>query len=135
MNSKNIRTALLFFAYLVLPVVAVVRVLDRFPMLSVAGYLVCISSATFFLYWLDKRKAQSQKWRFRETTLHLLEFFGGLAAAFWAQRLLRHKNRKTYYQIVFWMIAFLHQFIAYDYLNGWKRIGWLGDIIEALFRL
>jgi uncharacterized membrane protein YsdA (DUF1294 family) len=90
--------------------------------------------ATCVLYWLDKRKAQRQKWRIPEAVLHISELVGGWASAYWAQRLFRHKNRKLSYQVVFWVIAILHQLLAYDYLDGWRRLGWIKDIVEAAFR-
>ena len=130
-KNRQLVIPILFLATQVLPALALVRLAKRFDPLWVLIYVLLISGATAFLYWQDKRKAQLQKWRFREATLHLFELLGGWASAFWAQRLLRHKNKKLSYQIVFWMIAALHQFVAYDYLSGWKRVGWVQDIVRA----
>ncbi len=131
-QNRRLMIYLLFIAAQVLPVLALIRISNRWSPLVVAIYVLLITGVTVFLYWLDKRKATLQKWRFRETTLHVAELLGGWAGAFWAQRIFRHKNKKRSYQVVFWLIAILHQLIAYDYLTGWKRAGWIGDILRAM---
>lgn len=67
-----------------------------------------MSILTYALYAHDKSCAQNKQWRTRENTLHLCELLGGWPGAFVAQRRLRHKNRKTSYQTVFWGIVVLH---------------------------
>lgn len=79
------------------------------PLILYAG----ISRITFTLYADDKYRAEHGKWRTSETTLHLFELMGGWLGGFIAQQKLRHKNRKTSYQVVFWAIVIIHQ------------IGWL----------
>ncbi len=49
----------------------------------------------FCIYWWDKRAAGTGDWRVRETTLLALAFLGGGIGALLAQRLLRHKTRKS----------------------------------------
>lgn len=71
------------------------------------GYAV-ISTFTFVIYALDKRAAVKQRPRTPEFTLHLLELCGGWPGAFFAQHLIRHKNAKVSFQIIFWLIALLH---------------------------
>lgn len=71
------------------------------------GYAI-LSVATFVAYALDKRAARRGRPRTPEATLHLLELFGGWPGAFAAQRLIRHKNAKVSYQIVFWLIVATH---------------------------
>ena len=58
--------------------------------------------------------------RIPEQTLHLLEILGGWPAAFLAQRVLRHKSSKVSYQIAFWLIVLLYQFVAIDFQRDWK---------------
>lgn len=70
-------------------------------------YLIAINLLTFLLYWWDKRQAVYRGWRIPEGTLLLLGAAGGSPAGFLAQRLLRHKNRKTSFQLAFWLITFL----------------------------
>lgn len=74
-----------------------------------------MSLATFVLYADDKSRAQRGRWRTSEMTLHLCEIAGGWLGGFVAQRSLRHKNRKSSYQVEFWMIVTLH----YVFWLGW----------------
>ena len=71
------------------------------------GYAI-LSLVTFVAYALDKRAARRGRPRTPEATLHLLELLGGWPGAFAAQRLIRHKNAKVSYQIVFWLIVATH---------------------------
>ena len=67
-----------------------------------------MSSIAFATYLIDKRRAIRNEWRVPEATLHGLELFGGWPGAFIAQRVLRHKSRKTRYLLVFWGIGLIH---------------------------
>ncbi|HSI96096.1 MAG: DUF1294 domain-containing protein [Methylophilaceae bacterium] len=62
-----------------------------------------VSTITFILYALDKSAAKNNRWRIEENTLHLCGLIGGWPGALLAQRLLRHKTKKTSFQIVFWI--------------------------------
>lgn len=84
------------------------------------GVLAVMSLVTYFAYRSDKRSAEQGTWRIPEVTLHAMEFLGGWPGAFVAQRRLRHKTIKGSYQIVFWPIVLLHQFLAVDSLQGWS---------------
>jgi uncharacterized membrane protein YsdA (DUF1294 family) len=86
-------------------------------LLVVAVYLL-MSLVTGIVYGLDKRAARRGESRTSEATLHGLELLGGWPGAFLAQRLLRHKNAKLRYQIVFWMIVGLH-------LGAWAMVAGL----------
>jgi uncharacterized membrane protein YsdA (DUF1294 family) len=57
-------------------------------------YLVVISLATYFAFWLDKRRARQGSWRISESNLLFLALIGGSPAAIFAQQRLRHKTRK-----------------------------------------
>lgn len=74
-----------------------------------------MSAITYILYQEDKSRAQQQRWRISENTLHLLELCGGWSGAYVAQRLLRHKSSKPSYQFEFCVIIAIH-------LVGW--IAW-----------
>ncbi len=50
----------------------------------------------------------------------MLELIGGWPGAFLAQRVFRHKISKRSYQVEFWIIVLLHQFLALDSLFGWR---------------
>ena len=70
-------------------------------------YLV-MSSLTFAAYAWDKLHAERDAHRTPETTLHLLEFFGGWPGGLLAQQSLRHKTGKTSYLVIFWLVAAAH---------------------------
>jgi uncharacterized membrane protein YsdA (DUF1294 family)/cold shock CspA family protein len=95
------RTASLVLAALFLVAVAVTVLAGRlrFPVLLL--YLGA-SGVTFLVYAVDKAAARHDRWRTRESTLHLLSVVGGWPGALAAQRLLRHKSAKESFQSAFW---------------------------------
>jgi uncharacterized membrane protein YsdA (DUF1294 family) len=88
----------------------------NFALGILAAYVVN-SLLTFGIYAWDKRAARRGQERVPEITLHTLELFGGWPGAFLAQRMLRHKNAKVSYQIVFWLIVSLH---ACAWIAAWR---------------
>jgi len=72
-----------------------------------AGYLL-MSALAVGTYWLDKQRAARGEWRITELTLHGVELLGGWPGAWVAQRMFRHKWKKTRYMIVFWAIVATH---------------------------
>jgi uncharacterized membrane protein YsdA (DUF1294 family) len=76
--------------------------------MGILGAYVVNSLLTFLIYAWDKRAARRGRERVPEVTLHTLELFGGWPGALLAQRLIRHKNAKVSYQVVFWLIVTLH---------------------------
>lgn len=79
-----------------------------------------MSTIAFVLYSEDKSRAKQGKWRISEGTLHLCELFGGWLGAFVAQRILRHKSRKSSYQQEFCVIVAAHLvgWVAWFLLKG-----------------
>ena len=106
--------------FLMLPSFAIWRLAQVIDWRVVVLYLFTLSAATMVLYYTDKRAARNGAWRTPETVLHLAELGGGWAAAYLAQQLFRHKTSKTGYQVTYWLIGFLHQFFAFDYLIDWR---------------
>ena len=84
---------------------------------TVIGVYGLMSLITFVVYYLDKRAARLGRSRTPEATLHLLELLGGWPGALLAQRLIRHKNAKVGYQVVFWLIVAAH-------VVGWIAAMW-----------
>jgi uncharacterized membrane protein YsdA (DUF1294 family) len=76
------------------------------PIIAVVYGLM--SLFTFLFYFIDKRAARLSRPRTSEATLHVLELLGGWPGALLAQRLIRHKNAKVGYQVVFWLIVAVH---------------------------
>ncbi|AZP72213.1 DUF1294 domain-containing protein [Pseudomonas poae] len=83
--------------------------------IPLAAYGV-VSLIAFFLYWSDKRKAQTDRWRTPENILHAVELAGGWPGALIAQQVFRHKTRKVSYQVLFWVIVLLHEVFWLDQL-------------------
>ena len=74
--------------------------------------------ASFAMYGMDKKRAMNSKWRIPEYILRIFDLLGGWPGAIVAQQTLRHKNRKTGYQIIFWLIISCH-------IAGWTLFIWL----------
>jgi uncharacterized membrane protein YsdA (DUF1294 family) len=74
----------------------------------VIGVLAALNLATFVAYRQDKQRAQQDRWRIAESQLHLWSFAGGWPGAWFAQRLLRHKSRKTSFRGVYWFTVVMH---------------------------
>jgi uncharacterized membrane protein YsdA (DUF1294 family) len=81
---------------------------------------IIFSAITFFAYRSDKRRAEAGEWRIPESTLHFAELIGGWPGALLAQRQFRHKTSKVSFQVAFWFIVLIHQFVAVDSLVGWR---------------
>ncbi|MEQ8662144.1 MAG: cold shock and DUF1294 domain-containing protein [Gammaproteobacteria bacterium] len=66
------------------------------------------SGAVFVVYAFDKAAAMQQRWRTRESTLHVLSVLGGWPGALVAQRMFRHKSNKAAFQATFRVTAALN---------------------------
>lgn len=116
---------LALLALLLLPALALGRLGLTFDRAWLFGGWAALSLVTFSTYVADKGRAQAGGGRVPEALLHLLELLGGWPGAFVAQRVVRHKNAKPAYQIVFWLIVTAHELVALDYLLGWSLWRWL----------
>ena len=79
----------------------------RLPPL-VFGLYLGMSAVAFFAYAIDKSAARNQRFRTRESTLHVLGLIGGWPGALLAQQLLRHKSRKESFRVTFWWTVALN---------------------------
>lgn len=95
-------TGPLLLAISVVAVVGVAVLAGSLP-ISVLLLYLGTSAITFLVYALDKSAARRDRWRTRESTLHLLSVIGGWPGALAAQQLLRHKSAKPSFQAVFWL--------------------------------
>jgi len=85
-----------------------------------ALYAAGMSTLTYWIYAVDKKRAEKSLWRIPETRLHLLDLSGGWPGGFLAQRRLRHKCSKGSFQFVFWLIVLVYQFAAFDSFQNWQ---------------
>lgn len=74
----------------------------------VVGLYLVASAAAFTAYALDKSAARNKRWRIRERTLHLFSLAGGWPGALCAQCLLRHKSKKSSFQMTFWLTVVIN---------------------------
>lgn len=81
---------------------------DNIRLEAIVGLYLIASVIAFIVYAIDKSAAKHNRWRTKETTLHLLALVGGWPGALAAQKLLRHKTRKRSFQIVFWITVILN---------------------------
>lgn len=70
------------------------------------------SVMAFAAYGIDKAAAIAGARRIPESFLHLLGLAGGWPGALLAQRVFRHKTRKTSFQATFWIIAAINAILA-----------------------
>ena len=101
-NNVALIAGLLFLATL-----AAMGQAGKLPWAVVATYAIA-SGVTLFAYGLDKASARSGRRRTPENTLHVLAVLGGWPGAAIAQRVLRHKNRKTSFLVVFWLTVLIN---------------------------
>lgn len=74
---------------------------EIFTIQNIIIYLICINIFTFFMMWLDKRKAKKGKWRIPENTLLLLVLLGGGIGGIAGMYTFRHKTQKAKFVIGF----------------------------------
>jgi uncharacterized membrane protein YsdA (DUF1294 family) len=111
---------LILAALLALPAYALSQFTGQVSPLLLFGIPVLMSLVACFAYRSDKRRAEAGQWRIPESMLHLTELAGGWPGAFLGQRWFRHKTSKVSYQIAFWLIVLLHQWLALDSLHHWS---------------
>ncbi len=103
------RTVVILVLLGVLPALGVARQHSAPVTLGVSVVYALASALSFLQYRSDKARARGARRRIPERTLHAIEFLGGWPGALAAQRVYRHKTRKTPFQITFWLIVTSHQ--------------------------
>ena len=107
-------------------IIAVLTVLGKVPVIVAFIYLIS-SCCTFIVYAFDKSAAMNRRWRTQESTLHLLSVMGGWPGALIAQKMFRHKLKKTEFLIAFWItVAMNCSFL------GWSATEQGRSLIRAL---
>lgn len=116
---------------LIAPVLALIRLEPWVDWRILVGAPFAVSLFAFFSYRSDKRRAEAGAWRIPETTLHLTALLGGWPGAFLAQRLFRHKVSKVSFQLTFWAVVLLHEFVAIESLQHWRISSDVYRLIQA----
>ena len=99
----------LFYSFLVMVVLV-----GRLPLVVLGAYLLA-SVLAFVAYAIDKSAAKNNRWRTKESTLHLFGIVGGWPGALLAQKKFRHKSKKEEFKTVFWATVIINCF----------ALGWL----------
>lgn len=74
---------------------------EIFTIQNVIIYLIAINLITFFVMWLDKRKAKKGRWRIPENTLLLFVLLGGGIGGIVGMYVFHHKTQKAKFVIGF----------------------------------
>jgi len=82
-------------------------VLALWPMGVTLAY-AAMGAVSFFAYAIDKKAADSGRWRTRESTLHTFDLLCGWPGGLLAQQAYRHKTRKGSFQAMFWITVALN---------------------------
>ncbi|MGJ8647069.1 DUF1294 domain-containing protein [Marinomonas colpomeniae] len=82
-------------------------------LLILASFYGVMSLVTFCLYGIDKSAAKCNKWRVRESTLHLMSLLGGWPGAILGQKVFRHKTKKRFFRSMFWLTLILNFVLFY----------------------
>ena len=77
-------------------------------------YLLIVNLISFTLFYIDKRKAKKDRWRIKESTLHIVGFMGGIIGSIAAMIFFHHKTRKTKFVIITIIAAAFNVFLAYE---------------------
>ncbi len=79
-------------------------------------YLLMINLISFVLFYIDKQKAKKDKWRIKESTLHIAGFMGGIIGSIAAMILFHHKTKKTKFVIITIIAIAFNALLAYEFI-------------------
>ncbi|HWQ73728.1 MAG TPA: DUF1294 domain-containing protein [Syntrophomonas sp.] len=86
-------------------------------------YLIAVNLVSLLLFFEDKRRAQTGRYRIRERSLFLWALVGGTWGGWLGMYLFHHKTRHLKFQLGFPLIILLQLGIIYYGIHtGW--IGW-----------
>jgi uncharacterized membrane protein YsdA (DUF1294 family)/cold shock CspA family protein len=91
----------LIAAFGFLGIVAMTVLFGKLPFVVFGAY-VGMTVLAFVAYAIDKSAARNNRWRIKESTLHMLGVAGGWPGALVAQQFYRHKSKKPAFQAAFW---------------------------------
>ena len=77
------------------------KIEELFTIQNIIIYIIIINLFTFFMMWLDKRKAKKGKWRISENTLLIFVLLGGGIGGIAGMYIFHHKTQKMKFVIGF----------------------------------
>lgn len=84
-------------------------------------YLIIINLISFYIMWLDKRKAQRKEWRISEKTFFISAALGGSIGSIIGMWTFHHKTKHWYFVWGMPAILFCQILIfMYAYLSAWS---------------
>ncbi|MFT5663028.1 MAG: uncharacterized membrane protein YsdA (DUF1294 family)/cold shock CspA family protein [Gammaproteobacteria bacterium] len=104
--------------------------IGKLPVIIVGLYIV-MSLIAFIVYAVDKSSAQNDRWRTKESTLHIISIIGGWPGAYFSQTKLRHKSSKAKFIIVYWVTVFLN-LAGLFWLYTEKGASFLNNVVVPL---
>lgn len=110
--------------------VATLVLVGKLPLVVLWVYLGA-SVVTFITYAVDKWAARNDRWRTKESTLHVLALAGGWPGALVAQQILRHKSKKQSFQTAFWFTVAVNC-AALGWLLSTSGAGFLLRILDEI---
>ena len=79
-------------------------------------YLLIINLISFALFFADKQKSKRDKWRIKESTLHLVSFMGGTLGSIAAMISFHHKTKKPKFVIITIIALIFNVVLVYELL-------------------
>ncbi len=76
-------------------------------MLFFVFQIISMNITTFIAYGVDKKRAQTKKYRVSEETLIWLQILGGFVGAVVGQKYFKHKTKKASFRKRFWLAFIL----------------------------
>ena len=76
---------------------------DVFPFIFIGANLI-----VFLYYYQDKTSAEKSDWRTPEAILHWFSLIGGWGGAYIAQKLFRHKYKKSAFMVTYRLTVFIN---------------------------
>ena len=77
------------------------KIEELFTIQNIIIYIIIINLFTFFMMWLDKRKAKKGKWRIPENTLLIFVLLGGGIGGIAGMYIFHHKTQKMKFVVGF----------------------------------
>lgn len=89
---------------------------------NIVTVFIAINFFAFAAFGIDKMKAETGRWRVKESTLLMLAFIGGSPGAYAGRRIFRHKTRKQTFSRNLHIITIFHGIVMAGG-GGWMLAG------------
>ena len=90
---------------------------NRALFIAIAAYILFINIRALTLFKKDKQSAKRRQRRVSESKLMKTCLLGGAAGGLIGMNMFRHKTKKVYFHIVFWLSSAIHIFLLFWLVN------------------